>query len=108
MHASASLSPAAAHARAQKPRVPTHAVRTAGQPMVRFIGSDSVEESLSLFDVWQQKLADWQHDSDPLLFIHTPDMGAVFPLLQALWPQLQQLEPTLRPLPAWPQQSSLF
>ncbi|MBS0895669.1 DUF72 domain-containing protein [Pantoea dispersa] len=108
VHASASLSPAAVHARAQKPRVPTHAVRTAGQPMVRFIGSDSVAESLPLFDVWQQKLADWQHDSDPLLFLHTPDMGAVFPMLQALWPQLQQLEPTLRPLPDWPQQSSLF
>jgi hypothetical protein len=32
----------------------------------------------------------------------------VFPLIQALWSQLQQLEPSLRDLPDWPQQSSLF
>jgi hypothetical protein len=29
-------------------------------------------------------------------------------LIQALWPQLRQLEPSLRDLPDWPQQSSLF
>lgn len=76
--------------------------------MVRFIGSDSVDESVPLFLPWQHKLAEWQTDSDPMLFIHTPDMGEVFPLLQALWPQLLQLEPSLRNLPDWPQQSSLF
>ncbi|MDO6408621.1 DUF72 domain-containing protein [Pantoea phytobeneficialis] len=108
VHASQSQTAAAIEARRKKPRVPPHAVRTGQQPMVRFIGSDSVTESLPLFQPWQSKLAEWQVESDPLLFIHTPDMGEVFPLIQALWPQLQQLEPCLPALPVWPQQSSLF
>ncbi|ORM75048.1 hypothetical protein HA48_00905 [Pantoea wallisii] len=108
VHASRSLSPAAVHARSQKPRVPTHAIRTGNNPMVRFIGSDEVSESVPLFDVWREKLPGWLNEGDVLLFIHTPDMGEVFLLLQALWPQLQQLEPSLRNLPDWPQQTSLF
>lgn len=108
VHASTSQTAAAVEARSKKPRVPPHAVRTGSQPMVRFIGSDSVAESVPLFQPWHSKLQAWQQDSDPLLFIHTPDMGEVFPLIQALWPQLQQLEPGLRDLPDWPQQSSLF
>ena len=108
VHASASQSAAAIDARGKKPRVPPHAVRTGAQPMVRFIGSDSVDESVPLFQPWQSKLLEWQTGSNPLLFIHTPDMGEVFPLLQALWPQLQQIEPTLRDLPHWPLQSALF
>jgi uncharacterized protein YecE (DUF72 family) len=76
--------------------------------MVRFIGSDSVEESVPLFQIWLNKLAEWQQNSDPLLFLHTPDMGEVFPLIQALWPQLQQLDPSIGSGPDWPQQDSLF
>lgn len=108
VHASTSQSPAAIDARAKKPRVPPHAIRTGSQPMVRFIGSDSVEESVPLFQPWLAKLAAWQQESEPLLFIHTPDMGQVFPLLNALWPQLQPLAPTLPAPPAWPQQEALF
>jgi len=108
VHASASQSAAAIDARAKKPRVPPHAVRTGTQPMVRFIGSDSVAESEALFPPWRSKLAAWQTESDPLLFIHTPDMGEVFPLVQALWPQLQQIDPAIGNGPDWPQQTSLF
>jgi uncharacterized protein YecE (DUF72 family) len=108
VHASQSQTAAAIHAREKKPRVPPHAVRTGNQPMVRFIGSDSVDETVPLFQPWLAKLPNWLAESDPLLFIHTPDMGAVFPLVEALWPRLQQLEPRLPALPVWPQQSSLF
>jgi len=108
VHASTSQTAAAVEARAKKPRVPPHAVQTGSQPMVRFIGSDSVAESVPLFQPWHSKIAAWQAECDPMLFIHTPDMGEVFPLIQALWPQLQQLEPALGDLPDWPQQSSLF
>lgn len=108
VHLSASQSAAAIHARQQKPRVPPHALRTGSRPMVRFIGSDSVEESEPLFQVWRQKLAQWQSESEPLLFIHTPDMGQVFPLVQRLWPQLQTIDPGIGAGPVWPQQESLF
>lgn len=108
VHASRSQQSAAIEARRKKPRVPPHAVKTGAQPMVRFIGSDSVEESVPLFQPWRAKLADWQNESEALLFIHAPDMGEVFPLVQALWPQLQQLRPSLPNLPDWPQQTALF
>lgn len=108
VHASRSQSPAAIDARSKKPRVPPHAVRTGSQPMVRFIGSDSVDESVPLFQPWLGKLAEWQQESAPMLFIHTPDMGQVFPLVQALWPQLRQIAPDLGAMPDWPQQSALF
>ena len=108
VHASTSQSPAALAARAQKPRVPPHALRTGSQPMVRFIGSDSGEESVPLFQIWRSKLAEWQQQGDAMLFLHTPDMGQVFPLVQALWPQLQQIDPAIGDGPDWPQQASLF
>ncbi len=75
---------------------------------MRFIGSDSVDESVPLFQIWLKKLAEWQADSNPLLFLHTPDMGDVFPLVQALWPQLQKLDARIGNGPDWPQQDSLF
>lgn len=108
VHASTSQNPAALAARAQKPRVPPHAVRTGSQPMVRFIGSDSVEESVPLFQIWRPKLTEWLQQGDAMLFLHTPDMGQVFPLVQALWPQLQQIDPRIGSGPDWPQQDSLF
>ncbi|WP_017346525.1 DUF72 domain-containing protein [Pantoea sp. A4] len=108
VHASLSTSPAAIEARSKKPRVPPHAIRTATQPMVRFIASDSVEESVPLFAIWLDKLRQWQPESDPMVFLHTPDMGQVFPLVQALWPQLQQLDSAIGSGPDWPQQAALF
>jgi len=108
VHASTSQSPAALHAREQKPRVPPHAVRTGELPMVRFIGSDDVDESDRYFQVWREKLAQWQAEGDALFFIHTPDMGQVFPLVQRLWPQLQAIDAAIGSGPAWPQQTSLF
>lgn len=108
VHASASQSAAALDAKAKKPRVPVHAVRTAGQPMIRFIGAEEVTDSVTLFNDWSQRLPEWQKDHQPMLFIHTPDMGEVFPLLHQLWSQLQPLSQGLPALPAWPEQESLF
>jgi uncharacterized protein YecE (DUF72 family) len=76
--------------------------------MIRFVGSDNLEETLPLFQIWLAKLAEWHTQSDPLVFIHTPDMGQVFPLVQALWPALQKIDASIGPGPDWPQQDSLF
>jgi uncharacterized protein YecE (DUF72 family) len=53
--------------------VPVHAVVTAGNPMVRFIGSDDMA-TIRLFGVWLQTLPKW-HQSTPYLFLHTPDIA---------------------------------
>lgn len=108
VHASPSQRAAALHARQQKPRVPPHAIRTGSQPMVRFIGSDDVDHSEGFFQIWRAKLAEWQTESETMLFIHTPDMGEVFPLLLRLWPQLQAIDAAVGSGPDWPQQQALF
>lgn len=108
VHASASVSAAALDAKAKKPKVPVHALRTAGQPMIRFIGSDETLASVNLFHDWSARLQQWQSESSPLLFIHTPEMGEVFPLLHQLWPELQPLTAGLPALPEWPDQPALF
>ena len=108
VHSSASVSAAALDAKAKKPKVPVHAVCTAEQPMIRFIGSDDVAHSAELFARWSARLQEWQSARSPLLFIHTPEMGEVFPLLHRLWPELQPLTAGLPALPSWPDQQSLF
>ncbi len=108
VHASASTSAASLDAKGKKPRLPVHALCTAQQPMIRFIGSEETADSVALFNDWTPKLLQWQMEHQPLLFIHTPDMGEVFPLLHQLWPQLQPLSQRLADLPEWPEQESLF
>ncbi|HAH13630.1 MAG TPA: hypothetical protein DCL47_09320, partial [Pantoea agglomerans] len=71
-------------------------------------GDDSVEERVPLFQIWRDKLTEWQPQGDALLFLHPPDMGQVCPLVQALWPQLQHIDPGIGSGPDWPQQTSLF
>lgn len=108
VHASPSRTAAALDAKAKKPKVPVHAVRTADAPMIRFIGSDDVNDSSALFSDWSARLEEWQTAHSPLLFIHTPEMGDVFPLLHRLWPQIQPYSDGLPSLPEWPDQASLF
>ncbi len=61
--------------RRKKPKVPVHAVLTATNPLIRFIGSDDMTQSRELFQVWLQKLAQWHQSTTPYLFLHTPDIA---------------------------------
>ncbi len=108
VHASSSITPATLAAKQKKPNVPTHAVMTANQPMVRFIGGDDAQANLTFFADWLEKLPLWQRTGTPWLFIHTPDIGAAPDLVQFLWPHLQRVLPHLGPAPHWPQQAGLF
>ena len=67
---------------------------TASDPMVRFIGSDSLRENQARFEDWLSKLPGWQANGTPRLFLHTPDIGEVLDLVQTLWPRLQQALPS--------------
>jgi uncharacterized protein YecE (DUF72 family) len=58
----------------KKPKVPVHAVMTARQPMVRFIGGDDMAHR-ELFRVWLQTLPKWHQSGTPWLFLHTPDIA---------------------------------
>jgi uncharacterized protein YecE (DUF72 family) len=108
VHSAVPHSEAIIDAQRKKPRVPVHAVVTANHPMVRFIGSDNMQQNQQMFAVWLQKLAIWQQTTTPYLFLHTPDIAQAPELVDALWQALQDAVPGLGPAPATPQQSSLF
>ena len=95
-------------AQRKKPKVPVHALVTANNPLVRFIGSDDMHQNQLFFDVWLKTLSKWTESTTPYLFLHTPDIGLVQDLVHTLWPGLQQAFPALGNEPAIPKQNSLF
>ncbi|MFE8104168.1 DUF72 domain-containing protein [Brenneria goodwinii] len=107
VHHAAPSSPAIRDAQRKKPRLPVHAVLTASQPIIRFIGSEELQENLHWFQPWLNKLPQWT-SAQPFLFIHTPDNGGSPALAQQLWPLLTAIIPSMPPQPDWPQQASLF
>lgn len=95
-------------AQRKKPKLPVHAVITAGDPMIRFIGGDDPMANLQLFRSWLTRLPEWCAQARPWLFIHTPDIAFAPELVRYLWPALRQALPQLGDAPDWPQQESLF
>jgi uncharacterized protein YecE (DUF72 family) len=95
-------------AQRKKPKVPVHALVTANNPLVRFIGSNDMQQNQLFFDVWLKTLSKWAQNTTPYLFLHTPDIGQVQDLVHTLWPGLQQAFPAVGNEPAIPKQNSLF
>ncbi len=67
VHSAAATSPAMIDAQQKKPKVPVHAVMTARQPMVRFIGGDDMAHNRELFRVWLQTLGEVASVGDPVV-----------------------------------------
>ncbi|WP_148052666.1 DUF72 domain-containing protein [Atlantibacter hermannii] len=95
-------------AQRKKPKVPVHALVTAKNPMVRFIGSDDMARNQAFFQVRLDKLALWQETTTPYLFLHTPDIAEVPELVHILWPEMQTAFAGLGSPPAIPHQNSLL
>ena len=108
VHSAIPHSEAIVDAQRKKPKVPVHAIVTAKNPMVRFIGSDNMLQNQAMFAVWLEKLASWEHTTTPYLFLHTPDIAQAPELVDALWQALQAAVPSVGSAPSIPQQSSLF
>ncbi len=108
VHSALPRSEAVIEAQRKKPVVPVHAVVTAQNPMVRFIGSDDMAQNSALFAVWLEKLALWEKSTTPYLFLHTPDIAEAPVLVDTLWAALQHAVPSVGSAPSIPQQSSLF
>lgn len=61
-------------AQRKKPRLPVHAIATAGQPIVRFIGANDQQHNVSYLMPWVKKVKQWCSEGIvPIMFIHTPD-----------------------------------
>lgn len=108
VHSALPANEAIIEAQRKKPHLPVHAVMTADQPMIRFIGSDNPDANLQWFQAWLTKLPKWCEQGQPWLFIHTPDIAFAPNLVQHLWPALQQVLPQVGEAPNWPQQDALF
>ncbi|MGF1754271.1 DUF72 domain-containing protein [Vibrio makurazakiensis] len=66
--------PAVIDAHQKKPKVPVHAIATANNPMIRFIGHPDQTANIDFFKPWLNKLPQWvEQGKQPYLMIHTPD-----------------------------------
>ncbi|HDR2788482.1 TPA: DUF72 domain-containing protein [Enterobacter asburiae] len=108
VHSAIAHNEAIIDAQRKKPKVPVHAVVTASNPIVRFIGSDNMLQNQEMFAVWLQTLPKWAQTTTPFLFLHTPDIAQAPELVDALWQALQNAVPSVGDAPSIPQQSSLF
>ena len=108
VHSAQPSTPAIIDAQRKKPKLPVHAVITATQPMIRFIGGDDPQANRQWFQAWLARLPQWCTTSQPLLFIHTPDNAFSPDLVRYLWPDLQRVLPHVGDAPTWPQQDMLF
>ncbi|HFZ8993104.1 TPA: DUF72 domain-containing protein [Citrobacter freundii] len=108
VHAAHPHSPTIIEAQRKKPRVPVHAIVTAHHPMIRFIGSDDMQQNKTFFTDWLAKLPQWEANTTPYLFLHTPDIAQAPELVDTLWSDLRAALPALGTAPSIPKQSSLF
>lgn len=108
LHGAPALSKAVIEAQRKKPRLPVHAIVTAQNPVVRFIGSDNMTQNRDLFAVWLNKLPLWEQSTTPYLFLHTPDIALAPELSYKLWQALRRAIPSVGPAPSIPLQPSLF
>lgn len=61
-------------AQKKKPRLPVHALATAKQPLIRFIGGADFQHNEQYLLAWVKKISEWREQGiHPIVFIHTPD-----------------------------------
>lgn len=78
-------------AQQKKPKVPVHAIATASNPMIRFIGHPEEEKNIEFFKPWLSKLPEWiAEGKQPYLMIHTSDNIIAPELAANLYKELQK------------------
>ena len=90
-------------AQMKKPKVPVHAIATAANPMIRFIGHPEEGKNYDFLTPWLTKLPEWiSQGKQPYVMIHTADNIVAPELAANLYRMLQQHTtlPDLAPFPA--------
>ncbi len=109
VHSAEPTTAAIRDAQQKKPKVPVHALATAQQPIIRFIGGGHLPDNQRWFSPWEKKIAEWRKEQrTPFLFIHTPDNSDSPQQALTLWQDLHRLLSDIPPAPHMPEQSSLF
>ena len=82
-------------AQRKKPKLPVHAIATANNPIIRFIGTKDSDYNQQYYQAWLPKLQQWcEQGKTPYFFVHTP-ANQVAPL------HAQNLHSQLSNLPGW-------
>ncbi|HWO60367.1 MAG TPA: DUF72 domain-containing protein [Umezawaea sp.] len=85
---------------AKKPRLPRRTRALTDQPIVRYLGRDSVEETVQGWQPWTAVVADWLREGrSPTVFLHTPDNDDAPALARRFHDDVRALVPDLDALP---------
>jgi uncharacterized protein YecE (DUF72 family) len=84
----------------RKPRLPRRTRALTDHPVVRYIGRDSVAETVEGWRPWLDVVVDWLHEGrSPTVFLHTPDNVDALTLARAFHDAVRARVPGLEPLP---------
>ncbi|GAA0575450.1 DUF72 domain-containing protein [Kribbella sandramycini] len=84
----------------KKPRVGRRTVALTGAPIVRYIGRDSVPETVAGWEYLVELVVGWLGEGrSPTIFLHTPDNVEALNLARRFHAAVRELVPTLGTLP---------
>lgn len=84
----------------RKPRLPRRTRALTDRPVVRYLGRDSVEETVAGWRPWTGVVAGWLREGrSPTVFVHTPDNDDAPALARRFHDDVRALVPGLDPLP---------
>jgi len=85
---------------AKKPRLPRRTRALTDRPVVRYLGRDSVEETVAGWRPWTEVVAGWLREGrSPTIFVHTPDNNEAPALARRFHDDVRALVPGLDALP---------
>jgi uncharacterized protein YecE (DUF72 family) len=83
-----------------KPRLPRRTRALTDRPIVRYLGRDSVEETVEGWRPWTEVVAGWLREGrSPTVFVHTPDNNDAPALARRFHDDVRTLVPDLDALP---------
>jgi uncharacterized protein YecE (DUF72 family) len=83
-----------------KPRLPRRTRALTDRPIVRYLGRDSIEETVEGWRPWTGVVAAWLGEGrSPTVFVHTPDNNEAPALARRFHDDVRTLVPDLDPLP---------
>ena len=85
---------------AKKPRLPRRTRALTDRPIIRYLGRDSIEETVAGWQPWTEAVAAWLKEGrSPTVFMHTPDNNEAPTLARHFHTDVRALVPDLDPLP---------
>ncbi|SER40094.1 Uncharacterized conserved protein YecE, DUF72 family [Actinokineospora terrae] len=84
----------------KKPRLPRRTHALTDQPIVRYLGRDSISETVDGWQPWTEIVAEWLREGrTPTVFLHTPDNNEAPALARQFHDEVRTLVPDLDALP---------